>query len=111
MDKFWARVTKTPTCWLWTGAKVPNGYGQSTYKGTVQSAHRVAWISWYGPVPEGLLIDHACHNRDPECAGGFTCAHRVCCNPLHLRLMTNPENAADNRQAQRGRGRVSYKET
>jgi hypothetical protein len=26
-ERFWAKVNKTETCWLWTGAKHEKGYG------------------------------------------------------------------------------------
>jgi hypothetical protein len=33
----------------------------------------------YGPVPEGLVLDHKCRVR-------------ICCNPEHLEAITNEEN-------------------
>jgi hypothetical protein len=32
-EAFWARVQKTETCWLWTGAKTSLGYGRVAYGG------------------------------------------------------------------------------
>lgn len=46
-------------------------------------AHRVAYQALVGPIPAGMTVDHTCHNR-------------ICCNPAHLRLLTNAENARDN---------------
>lgn len=47
-------------------------------KGT--TAHRAAWTAVYGPIPDGLTVDHLCKNRR-------------CVNVEHLRLLTNFENA------------------
>lgn len=28
IDRFWAKVDKTDSCWLWTASVKPKGYGQ-----------------------------------------------------------------------------------
>ena len=48
-----------------------------------QTAHRIAWFDANGPVPDGLTVDHMCHNRR-------------CVNIDHLRLLTLSENAKAN---------------
>jgi hypothetical protein len=88
--RFWAKVNKTETCWLWTGAKFPTGYGhwrRSEY------AHRVAYALAIGPIPAGMQIDHTCHNGT-ECLGGSSCPHRACVNPAHLEAVTQAVNIA-----------------
>ena len=42
-------------------------------------AHRVAYEKAYGPIPEGLVIDHLCRNG-------------LCVNPEHLEAVTRKEN-------------------
>lgn len=42
-------------------------------------AHRVAYETWVGPIPDGLTIDHLCRNR-------------LCIEPTHLEPVTNREN-------------------
>ena len=44
-------------------------------------AHRAAYVAHYGPIPDGMTVDH-------------TRFERRCVNPAHLRLVTRPENAA-----------------
>mgnify|MGYP001370111761 CR=1 FL=1 len=68
-------------CWNWTASKRRDGYGQ-TWDNTVQRpnvAHRVVWAFLVGPIPQGLVLDHVCRNRD-------------CVNPNHLRVVTHREN-------------------
>jgi hypothetical protein len=78
-------------CWPWAGAIV-RGYGQFavTSKERVY-AHRYAWELEHGPIPDGLTIDHTCHN-DADCKGGPSCPHRRCCNPRHCEPLPGPDN-------------------
>lgn len=46
-------------------------------------AHRVVYELLVGPIPDGLELDHTCHNGT-GCPGGHTCPHRACVNPAHL---------------------------
>lgn len=82
-------------CIIWHKALTENGYGQARHNGKGVRAHRLAWSSVYGEIPEGLFVDHVCHNEAVlrgECAGGRTCQHRACINIDHLQLVTNREN-------------------
>lgn len=78
-ERFWAKVEKTETCWVWRGSLGRRRYG-SFYKwpGNVQ-AHRVAYELVVGPIPEGLTLDHLCRNTQ-------------CVNPAHLEPVTMAEN-------------------
>ena len=87
-DRFWDKVNKTDTCWLWTASCSPTGYGvfrisQPVHK--LVSAHRWAYEQVHGPIPAGLQIDHLCRIRH-------------CVNPDHLEAVTQKENL------QRGKG-------
>lgn len=81
-ERFWSKVDKTPTCWIWTAHRVAWGYGQFGYDGRLIHAHRAAWILTYGPIPDGKLVLHRCDN--PPCV-----------RPDHLFLGDNDSNMAD----------------
>lgn len=77
-ERFWAKVHKTDSCWLWT-ASLTFGYGSFwDGKGQVR-AHRFAYELLVDPIPEGLQLDHLCRIRH-------------CVNPDHLEAVTNAEN-------------------
>jgi HNH endonuclease len=82
--RFWSQVDRSAGCWLWTGHRNSDGYGQ--FKVTVQAgryrtvrAHRWAWQATHGPVPAGLTLDHLC-------------GQTACVRPEHLEPCTNAEN-------------------
>lgn len=84
-DRFWSKVNKTPTCWLWTATR-SREYGQFWKPdGTRILAHRMAWELTHGPIPDGLFV---CHN----CPGGD---NPLCVRPDHLFLGTQADNIRD----------------
>lgn len=81
--RFWAKVQKTASCWLWTGAQVPLGYGyigEGGYK--VHRAHRLSYEWRFGPLPSGAVICHRCDNP-------------ACVNPDHLFRGSQKDNMQD----------------
>lgn len=89
-ERLWRDVLKTPTCWLWTGAKQNGGYGVVYTEDRRKLAHRVVYELLVGPIPPGLQIDHLCRVRH-------------CVNPNHLEPVTPRENTL------RGEGRAGQR--
>ena len=80
--RFWSKIEvgDPSDCWEWTTAVGHGGYGKcTTADGRTLSAHRVAYLTSWGAIPNGLTLDHLCKNRR-------------CCNPLHLEPVTPGEN-------------------
>jgi hypothetical protein len=92
-DRVLARGLAGPNaCIVWTGTVNSRGYGQIRTNGVLAYTHRVVYEARVAPVPDGMLLDHRCHNRDDRCTGGDDCQHRRCVNPDHLEPVTAGEN-------------------
>ena len=86
-QRFWSKVNKTDTCWLWTGCiNSQTGYGSFAVKRITKNAHRVSWLLSGNTIPEGFILCHAPHE---------ICGNRHCVNPAHLRVGTIAENVND----------------
>jgi hypothetical protein len=89
-ERFWSKVEKTDTCWLWVGARNEKGYGLLGIGSTNQvRAHR--WIyetTNQCVVPEGMFVCHRCDN--PSCV-----------RPEHLYVGTHTDNMLDRAQRDR----------
>lgn len=80
IDRIFRRAIPEPNtgCWLWTGS-LTDGYGITEFRRRAIGAHRLAYETFVGPIPEGLVIDHKCRVR-------------CCVNPEHLEPVTFVEN-------------------
>lgn len=81
-QRFWSKVDKTESCWNWTGATNPRGYGKITIRGRTVSAHRLSFIFAGGIVGSGKGVLHTCDNTS-------------CVNPDHLYAGTQKDNNHD----------------
>lgn len=89
------RMSPQPNgCIYFTGYVDRQGYGKIRREGEARLAHRVSFEHFVGPIPEGMDLDHQCHNDDPACPGGVVCLHRRCLNPEHLKPATRSDNLA-----------------
>ena len=80
--RFFKKVNKTDTCWLWTGCKDKAGYGWFGINHKNIRSHRFSWLLAGNIIPEGHLIRHKCLNKD-------------CVNPVHLETGTQSDNMKD----------------
>lgn len=81
-DRFWSKCIPEPMsgCWLWFATTTPQGYGRVGTGGhTTEYAHRLAYMTLVGPIPEGLELDHKC-------------TQRCCANPAHTEPVTHKVN-------------------
>lgn len=83
--RFWSYVDKSEGCWNWTGSKT-SGYGNIRHEGRGLYAHRISYEFAHGPIPDGMVIDHICHNP-------------ACVNPAHLQAVTHRQNLENQRGA------------
>lgn len=88
VERFWSKVEKTETCWLWIAPTTVEGYGTfgigSRTDGTkrVVGAHRFAYELLVGPIPDGMELDHVKE----------LCGNRHCVNPAHLEPVVHKVN-------------------
>lgn len=81
-ERFWDRVFKTDTCWIWQGTKDAHGYGIIMVDGIRQRATRIAYKLTYGEFDESMGM---CHH----------CDHPSCVRPDHLFPGTQKHNMED----------------
>lgn len=78
------RVDVTETCWLWTGYRMKDRYGNKVYglaklRGKPTYVHKIIYLGLVGDIPKGLELDHTCRNV-------------ACVNSEHLEPVTHAEN-------------------
>lgn len=94
-DRFWSKVEKTETCWLWRAGPYADNLDQygifqrGPGVGTIV-AHRLAWMLSGREIPNGMWLLH-------------TCDVRKCVNPDHLYIGTHEDNMRDMSQRKRSR--------
>ena len=89
LARFWKKVDRTDTCWLWTGALGSHGYGNVRFNRRYMRAHRVSFQIANPDVDiTGLDVDHRCHVT-------------ACVNPNHLRAVSRKQNQEHRLGAQR----------
>lgn len=85
-------------CFEWTRS-LNRGYGMLSISGKNKYAHRMSYMLFIGPIPDGMDVCHHCDNPP-------------CINPAHLFLGTAKDNAQDARRKGRTtkpRGELHWK--
>lgn len=83
-----ARSVRDGDCIVYTGHRTTKGYGAISVNYDTIPAHRFAWEVEKGPIPDGMQIDHICHNK-------------ACVNVDHLRVTTAQQNKSNHNGANR----------
>lgn len=83
INRFFKKVEKTSTCWLWKAARHgANKYGVFWDGKRNKAAHRFSFEIHKGNIDQGKVVMHICDNP-------------ICVNPEHLTLGTQKENLYD----------------
>ena len=82
-QKLLNKINKVNGCWEWTASADKDGYGYLRINNKKPKAHRLAYETWIGPIPEDKpQVLHHCDNPP-------------CINPEHLYAGTNKDNVKD----------------
>lgn len=79
-DRLNYRTEKRGECLIWSGRVNRGGYPVTTYNGKTSYVYRLTWARARGTIPDGMQVDHVCHNRS-------------CVRVEHLRLASHSENS------------------
>lgn len=83
LERFWSNVLIGDGCWEWQAGRNREGYGKFwTPENPNARAHRFAYETEIGPIPDGM---HVCHH----------CDNPPCVRPTHLYLGDDAKNLAD----------------
>jgi len=58
-------VSHETGCREWLGKRNHDGYGMIWHEGRYWRAHRLAYRTFLGPIPDGMFVCHSCDN--PAC--------------------------------------------
>tara|TARA_R110000822_G_scaffold190302_3_gene329093 strand:- start:7126 stop:7467 length:342 start_codon:yes stop_codon:yes gene_type:complete len=82
IKRFFSKVNKTSSCWLWTGGLDSDGYGLFQLNGKQWRAHRYSQLMHNGLDNHLPIVMHTCDNP-------------CCVNPTHLVNGTIQDNNLD----------------
>lgn len=75
-------------CWLYTGGTQAYARVQGNRQGRQMQAHRFVYEVLVGPIPDGHVLHHTCHNTR-------------CVNPDHLQPLTRSDHMSLHAQERR----------
>lgn len=93
IKRFWAKVDKKDSCWIWKGAINPSGHGVIKIDGFNRGAHIISYVIHKEEITPRKFVCHKCPNGD----------NPACVNPDHLYVGTPSDNSQDEIRKQRTR--------
>lgn len=81
--RFTSKYKELKDCLIWQSPLDKDGYGSFYFRKKNRRAHRVSYFLHKGNIPDGMVIDHICKNRNCVAIG-------------HLRLVTQLQNTMEN---------------
>lgn len=92
LKRIFSRIVIDPDthCWEWYGMATACGYGRVRYKGKTELTHRFMYAWLVEPLPRG-------RSRGSPVLDHETCNFPPCCNPSHMKLVSNRENSLRSR--------------
>lgn len=94
IERFFAKVKKTDSCWIWTGKRNNYNYGVSFIDKVEYGSHRISWMIHNHVILSS--IDYVCHS----------CDNPPCVNPAHLWLGNAQKNCDD--KIEKGRSNYAF---
>jgi hypothetical protein len=82
LSRLLGKAIQDGSCWLWTAARLPSGYGCFRFRGRQTYAHRASYTLHHGEIPDGFYVMHECDRP-------------ACINPCHLRAVPPVVNTRD----------------
>lgn len=79
-------VADSHGCWIWQRFTDSAGYGRATLASSTVFVHRLSYLAFVGPIPDGHHVDHICFQTS-------------CVNPEHLQALPAIENLRRQRSA------------
>lgn len=95
-ESYSARTKPAGDCLVWTGSLDKFGYGRIHDGERTVKAHRWAYARFNGPISDGDLVDHICHNP-------------ACVRPEHLRIANKAQNMQNLRGATKANKSSGYR--
>ena len=68
MSKVYVDYGMPDGCWIWTGSRHMDGYGELKVENKNQRTHRVAYQLFVDPIKDNLLVCHICDNSKLACS-------------------------------------------
>jgi len=100
------QLPKNPEqCWKWMGRINHQGRAVKQFGGNPITAQRWVWLTFFGPIPDGLVVYNTCGNRACPNPAHLACGFQADANRSGANAKLLPSDVREIREAlQEGRG-------